>query len=516
MDGTAGGTGAEDLKLIVSLLRSTLDSTTDGILVVDLQGKISLFNQRFAEMWRIPQRILDTKNDDAAIMHVLDQLVEPDRFIAKILELYAKPEAESFDVLLFKDGRIFERYSIPQRMDGRPAGRVWSFRDATERRLNEQALAESENRFRQMAENIRSVFYLALPDLSRILYVNPAYEKVWGLSCDSLRADADSRFAAVHPEDARRVRSILDANIGQGGTYAAEYRIQRPDGEIRWIWDRVVELKNEAGEIYRAVGIAEDITDRKSAEVERLRLLQREQLARARAEDAVRSRDDFLAIAAHELKTPVATMQIHLDGLMQAVLHGTLASLPAEKQRKMIEIAGRQIERLTHLIQLLLDVTRLEQGRLQIEPNQADLAQIVQASVDRHEPALKEAGLELTLDLPAPVVGHWDAHRLEQVVDNLLSNAMKYGQGHPVAIRVFARDGAGVLEVSDRGRGIPPEIQQRIFEKFDRGDLPAGFAGLGMGLYIAREIVAAHGGTIAVESVPGEGSLFRVELPIEK
>ncbi|MEK8023842.1 MAG: ATP-binding protein [Candidatus Hydrogenedentota bacterium] len=508
------GREAEELKHTVSLLRSTLDSTTDGILVVDLHGKITLFNQRFVDMWKIPRDIMDRRDDDAAIMHVMGQLEEPERFIAKILELYAKPDVESFDVLRFKDGRIFERYSISQKLDGVSVGRVWSFRDATERRRNEEALEESEKRFRQMADNLRHVFYFGLPDFSRILYVNPAYEQVWGRSCESLYAQPISWFDAVHADDKDQLKAVLDAHVGKGSSYALEYRIIRPDGSVRWIWDRIVELKNEEGKIYRAVGIAEDITDRKYAEVERLKLLQREKIARVDAEAAVRARDEFLAIASHELKTPIATLRIHLDGLLQAIRQNTLVTLPADRQQKMIDIAERQLDRLHRLVQLLLDVTRAGEGRLRIQKEKTDLAEVVRSSAERFEKQLNEAGSILKIDIVGPVTGQWDRSRLEQVVDNILLNAVKYGQGTAVSIRVREENGNAILEVSDKGRGIPMDQQKKIFEKYERGDLPQGFAGLGMGLYIAREIVIAHGGTIEIESQPGEGSLFRVVLPI--
>lgn len=130
--------GSRDIDKTLSLLEATLDSTTDGILVVDRNGKIVRFNNKFLSMWRIPKDIVASHDDNKAIQFVLDQLVEPDLFLVKVRELYSKPEAESFDTLLFKDGRVFERYSIPQKIGSDIVGRVWSFRDVTGRALSEQ------------------------------------------------------------------------------------------------------------------------------------------------------------------------------------------------------------------------------------------------------------------------------------------------------------------------------------------------------------------------------------------
>ncbi|HEX8435643.1 MAG TPA: ATP-binding protein, partial [Archangium sp.] len=229
-------------------------------------------------------------------------------------------------------------------------------------------------------------------------------------------------------------------------------------------------------------------------------------------QEAVRRRDDFLSIAAHELKTPLTSLQLHIQGLMSQVRQG-LERLPPERLGAKLESANLQTQRLGKLVNELLDISRIAQGQLLGHLENVDLVQVVRGVVERSREALARAECSLRLNLPPSLVGHWDAIRLEQVVLNLLTNASKYGAGRPIEITVDGDETQARLRVRDEGIGIAEEDAARIFERFERAVSVRHYGGFGIGLWIVREIVQALGGAIAVESAPGQGATFTITLP---
>jgi signal transduction histidine kinase len=223
---------------------------------------------------------------------------------------------------------------------------------------------------------------------------------------------------------------------------------------------------------------------------------------------AVQLRDEFISIASHELNTPLTTLKLQLELLLRRAPLPDGAPAPA----RTAELLHRQVDRLTQLVGQLLDVSRIGAGRLELESQDVDLVELVR-DVAAHFSA---PGVpEIRLSLPgSAVVGRWDRMRIEQVVTNLISNAIKYGGGKPLSVELGAADGRARLAVRDEGEGIARADHERIFGRFERATAPGGIPGLGLGLYIARENVAAHGGTIRVESEPGQGATFIVELPL--
>jgi signal transduction histidine kinase len=266
-----------------------------------------------------------------------------------------------------------------------------------------------------------------------------------------------------------------------------ELEVLFDDGTRRRILGNAEPLFDEAGRPRGAVAAFADVT---------------------RLTDALAARDAFLSMASHELKTPLTSLQLHVQGLLRR------GALRDEGQARSATAIQRQVVRLTALVNTLLDVSRINEGRLDLTLEPVDLTAVAGEVAARLAAEAVVAAAPITVEGPA-VVGRWDRLRVEQVITNLLSNALKYGAGEPVAVRVEAAGEAARLSVLDRGIGIAPEDQRRIFERFERGSATRGYGGLGLGLWIAREFATALGGRLTVESAGlGAGAAFHVELPL--
>ncbi|XXF77647.1 CHASE domain-containing protein [Myxococcaceae bacterium GXIMD 01537] len=235
-----------------------------------------------------------------------------------------------------------------------------------------------------------------------------------------------------------------------------------------------------------------------------------ERLARE-AQVAVRVRDDFLGVAAHELRTPLTALTLQLQLLRR--LLGKEGPVDKARLERGLETSERQTGRLSRLVDSLLDISRLTRGKLELHLEELDLTEVVQEVARRFELEAQSRDVTLTVDAPEPVRGSWDRLRLEQVLTNLVSNALKYGRGSPVDVSVRAEGEGARLEVRDRGIGIAPEDVSRIFERFERAASSRHYGGLGLGLFITRQLVEALGGRISVSSTPEQGSTFTVTLP---
>ncbi|ATB35070.1 hybrid sensor histidine kinase/response regulator [Cystobacter fuscus] len=243
---------------------------------------------------------------------------------------------------------------------------------------------------------------------------------------------------------------------------------------------------------------------RRSAELERERLV-------VELREAVRLRDEFLSVASHELKTPLTPLALRLQLMRQEL---GKPEVDVQRLRGHVEAAGAQVRRVTALMDSLLDATRITSGRLTLRREQdVNLAAIVRDVVSSFEHQAARANCPLELEAPARVLGQWDVLRLEQIVTNLLSNALKFGAGGTVRVRVEESEGWARLTVRDEGIGMDESVRTRLFGRFERGVSERHYGGLGLGLFITQQVTEALGGHIHVESTPGSGSSFTVELP---
>jgi signal transduction histidine kinase len=249
-----------------------------------------------------------------------------------------------------------------------------------------------------------------------------------------------------------------------------------------------------------------------SALQQRAQALETEIEARKQVESALRealaTRDDFLSVAGHELRTPLTAIHLHVQSIM-----GLAGEAKDTRVRDRLGKISRQVGRLASLIEELLDVSRIRSGRLSLEPEEVDLAALVQEAVERASESSTDLDCSVQVLIERPVIGTWDRARIEQVVINLLSNAMKYGRGNAIEVTVTGTTDRSRLVVRDNGIGIPLEDQARIFDRFERAVSSRNFSGLGLGLWIVKQIVEAHRGTVHVESEVGKGATFVVELP---
>lgn len=277
-----------------------------------------------------------------------------------------------------------------------------------------------------------------------------------------------------------RFRCLTSGVGASGASRSVVLRFWRPDTDDQFVLLRqTIEQLND------------EITRRKEAAAE--------------LEAAIRVREDFLAVASHELKTPLTSLQLQLTALARAATNAGLLPLVENAER-----AKRSAGRLARLADELLVVTNLADGRLSLDLAPVDLSTLVTDVVSRFEEDVET----LRVTAQPEVIGHWDAARLEQVVTNLVDNALKFGGDAPVDVTVDSDGPNARLRVRDRGIGIPEEARELIFQKFQRAIASKNFGGLGLGLWIARAIVGAHGGTLSVESQLGEGSTFTMSLPL--
>jgi PAS domain S-box-containing protein len=348
--------------------------------------------------------------------------------------------------------------------------------------------------YRELHDHVRDIILVIDADSGRIVEANGAAEQAYQYTRAELLALAIYDLRVEAPPSVIGQMRVADR---QGTLFEALHR--RKDGSLFPV--EVSSRGETLGGGRYLLSIIRDITERKRAEEEREQLL-------AATQQALASREEFLWVASHELRTPITVVGLQLHQLRRSIDRGE----PTERLTASTVAALSNLERLGALVRRLLDASQLESGpRLDI--TEVALADLVRSAVERVRAQTDATGVEIAIDVPA-IAGRWDALRLEQVLINLLSNAIKYGLRQPVSVVARVDLDFVHIEVRDRGIGLAPSDTSRVFGKFERAVSSAHYGGLGLGLYISRQIVEAHRGWIEVESTLGCGSTFRIILPL--
>jgi len=268
-------------------------------------------------------------------------------------------------------------------------------------------------------------------------------------------------------------------------------------------------------DLYRqSMAMKEQVLALEQSRREQETLLKQLQNTQLELEQAVRVRDDFMSIVAHEVRTPLNGLILETQLRKMHLARDNAAAFTLDKMHAMVDRDERQIKSLIRLIEDMLDVSRIRTGKLSIRPKRVDLSTLVRDVLHNFSQQIDAAEASVSLDATQPVIGNWDEFRIEQVISNLLTNALRYGAKSPISVKVYIEGGQALVDVQDQGIGISEANQKRIFQQFERVSAKHAVAGLGLGLFISEQIVAAHGGTITVQSRIGEGALFRVCLPL--
>jgi PAS domain S-box-containing protein len=628
----------EERQLQLSLIHAIYEGSLDGILVVSPCEVVLSHNKRFLDIWKIPlPNVSDSTRDNIVgtqdqpiLTSVLNRLKDPEAFLTRVRELYDDPDAKDHSEIELTDGRTLERYSTSLRSEnGQYLGRAWFFRDITERKRAEEALQNSEEKFRQLAENIHEVFWVMSPETGELLYISSAYEQVWGRTCDSTYQNPMSWMDAIHPDD-REQAGLLVARQLAGEQITSEYRITTPDGDEKWICARTSPVRDQAGKVVRVVGIAEEITERKHAlqalqsseekfrqlaenirevfwiknagsdeflyvspayeqvwgrtctsiyqdpasrleaihpdDLEQCRVSFAKQMrgedaeseyriltpdgqekwildrafpirdqdghlnrlvgiaeeiterkryekelisARVDAEAANQTKSRFLANMSHEIRTPMNGVL----GMNQLLLSTVLTP----EQRRYVEVVQTSGRALLALIDDILDLSKIEAGKISLEKQILNVRQVLADVIFLLQDRVTAKGLEVlscvSPDVPQLVKG--DAHRLRQILTNLTANAVKFTDHGEVTFNVELLSESNRIAtvrfaITDTGIGIRPDQLTTLFLPFVQADTSTTrkYGGTGLGLTISKQLVELMGGKIGVNSREGHGSTF--------
>jgi PAS domain S-box-containing protein len=550
----------------LAMMRATLESTADAILVTDRSGRITDFNAKFVEMWRFPQEAMESRDHRILLEHISRLLDSPRQFLRRIEDIYESSPAETKDVLSTSDGRTIERTTRMQIVDARNVGRVWSFRDITERKRAEQALrdeAEMLEVLQKTGNSISSeldpqVVIQAVTDaatqLSKAQFgaffynvTSDTHESFLLYSLSGAPREAFEKFGLprntpVFEATFRGTSIVRSADITKESFYGrVPPHYGMPQGHLPVRSYLAVPVISRSGDAigglffgHSDIGVFTEQTERLVAGIaaqaaiaidnarlyedvrrladERESLLSSERAARAEAQRASLMKDEFLATLSHELRTPLNAIL----GWSQVISSGKATD---DDLKQGMETIARNARAQSQLIEDLLDMSRIVSGKVRLDVQETDLSVVVQQAINTVRPSAEAKGIRLRQIIdPLTVSVSGDPSRLQQVVWNLLSNAVKFTPKNGKIDVILQRVNSHVeITVNDSGAGIKPEFLPHLFERFRQADSTTTRAqgGLGLGLSIVRQLVELHGGTVtALSRGENQGATFVVSLPL--
>ncbi len=507
-----------DAEEAIAIMRAILEAANDAILVTDDKGNITDFNEKFLATWQMPRSLLGAGTVADVRKFASQQFDDPQNFADRIEEI-TRSGRESYDQLTLKDGRVFERNSRLLVVNGRELGRVWSFRDISDR----HAAEITAHRLAAIVESSDDA--IIGKDLTSIVTSwNAGAERIFGYTAAEMIGQSIMRLIpSDRQEEEREILSRI--RRGERMDHFETIRLAK-GGHLLHVSITVSPIKDATGKVIGASKVARDISERKIAEAalstalrdaeeanqERVQLLDSEREARSQAERASRMKDDFLATLSHELRTPLNAVL----GWASIIRHG---NFQGEELKQGLETIERNARSQAQIIEDLLDMSRIVSGKVRLDVQLIDLSTILAESLDTVRAAAQAKGVRLLATGPTdPGTISGDPNRLQQIFWNLLSNAIKFTpKGGVVEMRMEHLHSHLEVSVSDSGEGIAPEFLPHVFDRFQQADATTTrrHGGLGLGLAIVKQLVELHGGAVWVKSPGlGQGSTFLVHLPL--
>jgi PAS domain S-box-containing protein len=485
------------------MLEGTLEATDNGILVVNEEGKVLHTNRRFVKMWGIPDSLLEAGEDEALVDYVSGQLIDPHSFLVNVKALYASSEAEGYDVLKFKDGRVFERSSSPMLMNGKPAGRVWSFRNITERIQADEALRESKERL-SLALQVSNAGIWEWNIKTNEVHFDNRFHAILGYQPGELPTNIDEWLTYHHPDDIPIWTAKAEAYLnGQSPIYESEHRIRTKSGEWAWVFTRGQATNlNDSTTKEQFIGIAMNTTQHKQTEEELAEYRNHlEDLVEKRTAELVEINHELEAFSysvSHDLRAPLRS----INGYSRVILedYSDLLDDAGKGYFKNIQDSTRH---MNELIDDMLKLSQISRTQLQIEQvNLSEVVKMISTGLIENQP---QRQVEFIIEDEIYVEG--DKNLLTIALENLLSNAWKFTANTPEGKIEFGSS-KDVFYIRDNGVGFDMTQVGRLFIPFQRLHSEKEYSGSGIGLSIVYRIIKRHGGRIWAEAEIGKGASF--------